>query len=87
MKLSACFLSYQTSDAAKHSMVDNRGCLLFSVVSLCVFVCEAEEWERQGQSTKSVLSGCVTAKLKFVSALHIQSQCALHCTLQKSGPQ
>lgn len=51
-------------------------------VLLCVFLCITEGWK-----TKSILSGCVTTKLKFVSVLNIHSQCSLHCTLFKSRTQ
>lgn len=74
MQTSACIatLPHEASDAAV------VGCC----VPVCLFVRETEEWERLGQCTKSVLSGCVTTKLKFVPALNIHSQLSstAHCS-------
>ncbi len=83
IQMSACIpvLPYQTS--VGHWRLSAVVCC----VLVCVFVCDTEERERQRECTKSILSGCVTTKLKFVSVLNIHSQRALHCTLFKSRTQ
>jgi len=57
------------------------------VVNCCVPLCEAEELETLREYTKSLLSNCVTTKLKFVSIPNSHSECALHCTLFNSNTQ
>lgn len=82
VQMSACaaVLPYQTK-----LVLDTGGCqLLCPCVCFCV---RQEEWERLGECKKSILSGCVTTKLKFVLVLNIHSQCALRCTLFKSNTQ
>lgn len=80
---------YQTGDVAELLVVDTGGCQLLSAgyLSVCFFVWETARRETLREHTKSVLSGCVTTKLKFVSALYIHRRCVLHCTLFNPSTQ
>lgn len=57
------------------------------VSAVVFFLSKTKQLARQREDSKSLMSDCVSTKLKFVSVLNSHSECVLHCTLFSSNTQ